>query len=60
MELGTVQIVQDCYYDKRQECYVTPLDTLLKIRPYERIGDEVSARLVREATDMSYAQSEAD
>ncbi len=59
-ELGTVQIARDCYYDKRQECYVTPLDTLLKIRPYERIGDEVSARLVREATDMSYAQSAAD
>lgn len=33
------------------------MDTLLKIRPYERIGDEVRARLVREATDMSYAQS---
>lgn len=56
-ELGMVHIARDYYYDKQQACYVTPLDTLLKIRPYERIGDEVSARLVREATDMSYAQS---
>ena len=56
-ELGMVQLFRDYYYDKQQACYVTPLDTLLKIRPYERIGDKVSARLVREATDMSYAQS---
>ena len=59
-ELGTVHIPRDNYYDKGKNKHIYPLDGLLGIAPYERVGDSIKARLVKEATGRSYAQSTTD
>ena len=38
-------------------CYVCPLDDVLGIRKYDRIGDNISAELVTEAAETSHARS---
>ena len=58
-DLGKLNLPRDYYYDKNQEKYVSLLDHIIGIRNYERIGDSLSARMVRLATDMSYANSAA-
>lgn len=55
--LGNIQIHRDYYYDTINDCYTTPLDHILGLRPYERIGEEICARLVQESTESSYAKS---
>lgn len=55
--LGMIEWNRDYYYDKAEECYVFPLDHILGIRSYERIGDEVTAQLLNRATEVSYAKS---
>ena len=37
-------------------CYVCPLDDVLGIRKYDRIGDNISAELVMEAAETSHAE----
>ena len=56
-ELGELHLQRDYYYDNRSGCYVCPLDDVLGIRKYERIGDNISAKLVTEAAETSYARS---
>lgn len=56
-ELGELKFSRDYYYDKDNACYVSVLDNVIGIRAYERIGDSLSAKMIRLATDMSYAKS---
>lgn len=56
-ELGLLDLKRDYYYNKQQECYETPMDDMLGIRAYERVGAGVSAKLLTLATDVSYAKS---
>lgn len=56
-ELGILNLKRDYYFDKTEGKYTFPLDATLGVRKYERIGDHVSAKLVAEATDVSYAKS---
>lgn len=58
-ELGTLNIPRDYYYDKRNDRYVYPIDEMIGIRAYERVGDTISAKAVSLATEMSYAKSGA-
>ncbi|MGN0358687.1 MAG: ISLre2 family transposase [Lachnospiraceae bacterium] len=56
-KLGMIEWNRDYYYDKVKESYVFPLDHMLGIRKYERIGDEVTAQLLSRATEVSFAKS---
>ena len=56
-KLGMLEWNRDYYYDKGTESYVFPLDHMLGIRKYERIGDEVTAQLLNRATEVSFAKS---
>ena len=56
-KLGMIEWNRDYYYDKGDESYVFPLDHMLGIRKYERIGDEVTAQLLSRATEVSFAKS---
>ena len=56
-KLGLIEWDRDYYYDKVKERYVFPLDYMLGIRKYERIGDEVTAQLLNRATEVSFAKS---
>ena len=56
-KLGMLEWNRDYYYDKAEEHYVFPLDHMLGIRSYERIGDEVTAQLLNRATEVSFAKS---
>lgn len=56
-ELGVLHLQRDYYYDNQNGCYVCLLDDVLGIRKYKRIGDSVSAKLVTEAAEVSYAKS---
>ncbi|MGI6766414.1 MAG: ISLre2 family transposase [Lentihominibacter sp.] len=58
-ELGILKLPRDYYYDKINDQYVFILDHITGIRPYERIGDNLSVALVTLATDVSYAKSAA-
>ena len=56
-KLGMLEWNRDYYYDKTEERHVFPLDHMLGIRSYERIGDEVAAQLLNRAAEVSYARS---
>lgn len=56
-KLGLIEWNRDYYYDKDEGSYVFPLDHMLGVRSYERIGDEVAAQLLNRATEVSYARS---
>lgn len=56
-KLGMIEWNRDYYYDKVEDNYVFPLDHMLGIRKYERIGDEVTAQLLNRATEVSFAKS---
>ena len=55
--LGTIHYERDYYFDKRAEEYTTPLDQMLGVRRYERIGGTVCAELVASAAEQSYAKA---
>jgi hypothetical protein len=55
--LGMIHFQRDYYKDRTNGKYVYPLDHLLGIEKYERVGGSVSSRLVRYASTMSYAKS---
>lgn len=57
MELGTLHLPRDYYYDKSNGEYVSLLDGAIGLQGYERISDGVSAKLVSLATGVSYAKS---
>ena len=56
-ELGLIDISRDCYWDKKNGCFVSLLDKLLEVERYERIDSGVKASLVWEACDGSYQRS---
>ncbi len=56
-KLGVIEFTRDDYFDKNAGKYVYPLDQMLGVRSYERIGDEVVADLLSHAAEMSYAKS---
>ena len=58
-DLGTLNINRDYYYDSTNERHISPLDHALGIEKYTRIGNHVSAKLITQATDTSYAKSAA-
>lgn len=55
--LGTLTWKRDYYYNKISEKYCTPLDDVIGVRKYERLGDGVSAELINHAAAVSYARS---
>ena len=55
-ELGMLDFVRDYYYDKKHDRHTSVLDNILGIGRYERIGGTVAARLITEATDVSYGK----
>lgn len=56
-ELGELRFNRDYYYNKNTNCHETPLDKMLSVEQYTRVGDAISAKLVTLATEMSYAKS---
>lgn len=56
-ELGQIEYKRDYYFDKQNNCYISPVDLILGVNQYERISKKVSAELVRAATDLSYQKS---
>lgn len=56
-ELGMMELPRDYYYDKKSNAHVSPLDFMVGIPCYQRIGDSLRAKLVSLATDVSYAKS---
>mgnify|MGYP000578594342 CR=1 FL=1 len=58
-ELGYLDMKRDYYYDGINQRYIAVLDQVLGIEKYERIGNSVSAKLVTQAADCSYAKSAA-
>lgn len=56
-ELGTLEFSRDYYQEKTSGRYVYPLDGVLSLFSYERISRQVCAKLVQEATEVSYAKS---
>ena len=56
-ELGRIRWSRDYYYDKQNAKYTALLDRILNIPEYGRIGNEVSAKLVNNAAEMSYAKA---
>jgi len=58
-DVGYINIKRDYYYDKKSKGYIYPIDLMLGITPYERVGSNVSARLVMQAAEVSYEKSAA-
>ena len=56
-ELGEISFRRDYYYCKYTGEYEATLDELLGIRPYARVGDNICAKLLTQATEVSYAKS---
>lgn len=55
--LGTIHYERDYYFDNRAEQYTIPVDQMLGVRRYERIGGSVCAELVASAAEQSYAKA---
>lgn len=58
-EIGKLQLSRDYYHDKQNDRYISPLDHVIGIRPYERVGGMLCAKMVSLATEVSYAKSTA-
>lgn len=57
VSLGELHLKRDYYYDKENEKFSCPLDSMLGIERYERVGKNISAKLTETATEHSYAKS---
>lgn len=55
--LGQIKWNRDYYYNKDSDKYCAPLDDMIGVRKYERLGDCVSAELINHAAAVSYAKS---
>lgn len=55
--IGELSYERDYCYDKNAKRYFYPVDEILSVEKYERIGKSVSAELVNKATEYSYAKS---
>lgn len=56
-ELGEVHYRRDYYRNTAADEYVYPLDKMIGVYSYERISRNVSARMVEEATRVSYGEA---
>lgn len=56
-EIGNITYARDCYTEKASGHCCFPLDAYLGVAKRERVSDQLSARLVEEATKMSYQRS---
>lgn len=56
-EVGKIDFARDYYFNKEESAYVYPLDIIFGIETYERVSANVSARLVEEASEISYEKS---
>ena len=56
-ELGTLTFTRDYYQEKTSGRYIYPVDGVLRLAAYERVSKQVCAKLVQEATEVSYAKS---
>lgn len=55
--LGELEYSRDIYFNKVENVYVKPIDSIFGIEPYERICKNVKADLVDKAIDNSYEKS---
>ena len=55
--LGLVEWCRDYYKNVEDGSYCYPLDAMIGVRPYARIGDTVCADLVNMGAELSYARS---
>ena len=55
--LGELEYSRDIYFNKIENVYVKPIDSIFGIEPYERICKNVKADLVDKAIDNSYEKS---
>jgi len=46
-----------CYYDKTDDSYIYPVDSLIGLEPRERISKELAAGLINETVSTSYQHS---
>ena len=58
-EVGRIEIERDYYHEKESNHYGSPLDLMIGLPAYERVSANVSARLVAQATEVSYEKSTA-
>ena len=58
-KLGNLRLDRDYYYDCSRCEYTYPVDHIIGVRPYERVGSTVGAELVNAAAEVSYAKSAA-
>ena len=56
-KLGELNFNRDCYFNKKTNHCEMPLDKMISVEKYTRVGDAVSAELVTLATEVSYAKS---
>ena len=55
--LGELEYSRDIYFNKVENVYVKPIDSIFGIEPYDRICKNVKADLVDKAIDNSYEKS---
>lgn len=55
--LGELEYSRDIYFNRVENVYVKPIDSIFGIEPYERICKNVKADLVDKAIDNSYEKS---
>ena len=56
-EVGLIDFKRDYKHEKESDTYFYPLDIMIGLTPYERIGANVSARLLMEVAEVSYEKS---
>lgn len=56
-DVGMIDFKRDYFWSKVEGTYLYPVDTMIGLEPYARIGDEISAKLVAQAGEVSYEKS---
>ena len=56
-ELGMLHLKRDYYWKKDSGNYIFPLDRMIGLKHYERIGGQICAKLAEQAVEVSYAKS---
>lgn len=55
--VGNVHYARDSYKVKGNGEYIYPIDEMITVKPYQRIGDHVAAALVNESAAVSYRKA---
>ena len=58
-EAGEISYCRDYYQEKKSGKYIYPIDKIVGVEAYERVGPNVSALMVGQAADVSYEKSAA-